>query len=480
MAYLRVFCLPLLVLTLGLAPVAGHANTQNLPDLGDPSGTLLTPEQEYRLGRGWLRSLRGQAPLLEDPLVQDYVEHLVYRLASYSDLAEPNLAIVVVNNREINAFAVPGGVIGLNAGLFLNAESEDEVAAVIAHEIAHVSQRHFTRRYADSKRMNYTMLAAMLASMAVAIAGDAQAGMAGIATTQAAAIQSQLAYSRHHEREADRVGMQTMVNAGMDPYAMPRFFERMLRSRQYAGNPPEFILSHPVTEDRVADSRSRAEGLARPRLRMSPDFNLIRARVQAGFYSDPQQGLNYFRNQYEGGSSISQQAAGFGLAMSALRTRDFDLAERTLRTLAEQSPDQFWFRTALAEVAQKRGDPQQAVRMLREVLDVIPGNYAASVLLADNLLAINEPAQARQVLDQLLLKRQDPLLYRMLAEAWGKEGDRARTHQARGEYLFAMGQEKRGIEQMRFALEQSREQFALHTQLRARLRAMEQLANEEF
>ncbi|KAF0810217.1 hypothetical protein A167_00898 [Alcanivorax sp. S71-1-4] len=480
MAYLRVFCLPLLVLALVMPPVTGYANTQNLPDLGDPSGTLLTPEQEYRLGRGWLRSLRGQAPLLEDPLVQDYVEHLVYRLASYSDLAEPDLAIVVVNNREINAFAVPGGVIGLNAGLFLNAESEDEVAAVIAHEIAHVSQRHFTRRYADSKRMNYAMLAAMLASMAVAIAGDAQAGMAGIATSQAAAIQSQLAYSRHHEREADRVGMQTMVNAGMDPYAMPRFFERMLRSRQYAGNPPEFILSHPVTEDRVADSRSRAEGLARPRLRMSPDFALIRARVQAGFYNDPQQALNYFRNQYESGSSISQQAAGFGLAMSALRTRDFDLAERTLQTLARQSPDQFWFRIALAEVAQKRGHPQQAVDMLRDVLDVIPGNYAASVLLVDNLLAINEPAQARQVLDRLLLKRQDPLLYRLLAEARGKEGDRARTHQARGEYLFAMGQEERGIEQMRFALEQSREQFALHTQLRARLRTMEQLANEEF
>ncbi len=123
----------------------------NLPVLGDPTAALMSADQEYRLGRAWLRSLRGQTSIMSDPMVQEYVESLVYRLASYSDLKEPNLDIVVINSRQINAFAVPGGVIGLNAGLFLDAESEDEVAGVIAHEIAHVSQRHFARRYLDSK-----------------------------------------------------------------------------------------------------------------------------------------------------------------------------------------------------------------------------------------------------------------------------------------------------------------------------------------
>ncbi|WP_245932458.1 M48 family metalloprotease [Isoalcanivorax indicus] len=468
-----------LVLIMALASGSVGANTQ-LPDLGDPTGTILTPEQEYRLGRAWLRSLRSQAPILQDPLVQDYVEHLVYRLASHSDLAEPDLAIVVVNNREINAFAVPGGVIGLNAGLFLNAETEDEVAAVVAHEIAHVSQRHFTRRYADSRRMNQAMLAAMLASLAVAIAGDAQAGMAGIATSQAAAIQSQLAYSRHHEREADRVGMQTLVNAGMDPHAMPRFFERMARSRQYAGSPPEFVLTHPVTETRIADSRNRAESLARPRLRATPEFDLIRARIQAAFISDAQQALTHFRGQYEGGSSIAQQAAGFGLVMSALRARQYDLAESTLHRLMEHDPDQFWYRLALAEVAENRDDHARAIEILEQVLDLMPGNYATSVMLARNLIATEDYAEARRLLDRLLLKRQDPMLWSMMADAWGREGDRARAHQARGEYLFAIGQEQRGLEQMRFALNQSNERFALHSQVRARLQEMERLANERF
>ena len=186
------FLLRTLLLWSCCIPAAISAN-DDLPVLGDPTAALMSADQEYRLGRGWLRSLRGQTSIMSDPLVQEYVESLVYRLASYSDLKEPNLDIVVINSRQINAFAVPGGVIGLNAGLFLNARDEDEVGGVVAHEIAHVSQRHFARRYLDSRKMNTAVLAAMLASLAVAIAGDGEAGMAGIAATQAGAIQAQLA-----------------------------------------------------------------------------------------------------------------------------------------------------------------------------------------------------------------------------------------------------------------------------------------------
>lgn len=462
------------------AAIAADEGRQ-LPDLGEPGGAFLSPEQEYRLGRAWLRRLRSEAPLLHDPLVQDYVEHLVYQLASHSDLNNPDLAVVVVNNREINAFAVPGGVIGLNAGLFLHSHSEDELAAVVAHEIAHVSQKHFARRYADSQRMNQAMLAAMLASLAVAIAGDPRAGMAGLATTQAAAIQSQLAYSRHHEREADRVGMQMLASAGMDPYAMPRFFERMQRSRQFGGSPPEFVLTHPVTEERVADSRARADALPRPGLRQSPAYALVRARIQAGFIAEPDHAVEFFEQQYEGGQSLAQQASGFGLAVSATRARHYDKAEQVLARLIDQSPNQLWFRLAMAEVSEARGNHARAVEQLREVEELMPGNYATSVLLARNLIAVNEYEQARKLLDPLLLERsEDPLLWQMVADTWGKEGDMARAHLARGEYLFHMGREERGIEQLQFALRHSRMRFALHSELRARIREMEQLNEEDF
>ncbi len=470
-----------LLMLLPLLAAVGGVRAQQLPELGSPGAAVLSPEQEYRLGRAWLRNLRTQVNLLEDPMVLDYVEHLVYRLASHSDLEEPDLAIAVVNNREINAFAVPGGVIGLNAGLFLHARSEDELGAVIAHEIAHVSQQHFSRRYADSQRMNRAVLAAMLASLAVAIAGDPQIGMAGLATSQAAGIQSQLAYSRHHEREADRVGMQTLVNAGMDPHAMPRFFERMQRSRQFAGSPPEFVMTHPITESRIADSRARAERLGRPQIRESLEFSLAQARVEAGFIREPKDAVSHFGSIHEGGNSIAQQAAGFGLAVSLTRKGDYDEAERVLKELRDAAPDQFWYRLALAEVAETRGDHETAIARLEAVHEIMPGNYATSVMLARNLLTAGEPARARQLLEPLVEERPDePQLWRMLAETWGREGDMARAQFARGEYLFSIGRDQQARRQLRFALEKSEGRTGLHSRIRSRLEKMEKLAEEDF
>ncbi len=453
---------------------------RELPDLGDPSAAWLTPDQEHRLGRSWLRALRGRVPTLNDPVIQDYVEHLVYRLASHSDLVAPDLAVVVVDSREMNAFAVPGGVIGINAGLLLYAESEDELAAVIAHELAHVSQRHFARRYADSKRVNQMVLAALLASIAVAIAGDPQAGMAGMAATQAAAIQSQLAYSRHHEREADRKGMQTLAAAGMDPGAMPRFFERMQRQKLFATSPPEFLLTHPVTEERISDSRSRAEGLPSVVLRDSLAFHLIRARIQARYLADPAGAVNYFQNHYRQGQSHYQQALGYGLAMSAQRNNDYELARQTIQELLESAPDQYWLHLALAEIAEARGDTKTAVRIAQDVYDLLPGNYATSAVLARNLIAAGRSAQARPVLERLLRSRSDdPLLWQLMADSWGRE-DSARAHLARGEYLFAMGADRKAIEQLEFALGYSGDRFALHSQIRARIQQMETLSKEKF
>ena len=413
------------------APLISTA-ADTLPDLGDPGAALLGPDQEYRLGRAWLRQLRRQVPILEDPVVQEYAEHLVYDLASHSDLKAPNLALVIVNRREINAFAVPGGVIGLNAGLFLEGESEDEVAGVIAHELAHLSQRHFLRRYADSKRMNAAVLAAMLASIAVAIAGDPEAGMAGMAATQAAAIQRQLAYSRAHEREADREGMDTLQAAGMDPDAMPRFFERMMREQQFSGDPPEFLLTHPVTRERVADSRARARTLGQVSLNDSLYFQLISARITAGFFSDPAHAVQFFSGQFSGGASIKEQAAAYGLVMALLRDKQFKRAGALMKGLRQRFPDEQWFRLGAAEVEIAAGHHDQAVRLLREQLQLMPGNYSVSVYLARALLGDERPSEAIEVIEPLLRERsQDPVVWRLAADAYGRSEQLARAHRAR-------------------------------------------------
>ena len=371
-----------LVALLCLGAGLGQAQQQDLPELGDPTVAIISAEQEYRLGRGWLRDLRGQTSIMEDPLVQEYAEHLVYRLASFSELNEPDLAIVVINSAAINAFAVPGGVIGLNAGLFLNAASEDEVASVVAHEIAHVSQRHFTRRYMDSKRRGPAVLAAMLASIALAIAGSGDAGMAGIAATQAASIQAQLAYSRHNEYEADRVGMQILAAAGMDPSAMPRFFERMLEQQRYSGDPPEFLLTHPLTAERVADSRARARSLSAPPANPSASFELVRARIQARYFDGQERARDYFGRRLESNDRVQKQAARYGLALTDLKEDRYDAARRALTELVEAHPDQIWFQLGLMEVDMDQGRYADVIERGKEVLTINPKDYAASVMTA--------------------------------------------------------------------------------------------------
>ena len=465
-----------------LLAAAGRAQTNDLPELGDPTVAVLSANQEHRLGRAWLRDLRGQTPIMQDALVQEYVENLVYRLASFSDLNEPDLAIVVINSPAINAFAVPGGVIGLNAGLFLNAASEDEVASVVAHEIAHVSQRHFTRRYMDSKRRGPAVMAAMLASIALAVAGAGDAGMAGMAATQAASIQAQLAYSRQNEYEADRVGMQTLARAGMDPTAMPRFFERMLEQQRYAGDPPEFLLTHPLTEERVADSRARARNLPHPDSKPSLPFELVRARIQARYFENSDKAREYFQNQLQKASGLQAQADRYGLALIALREDHYDEARRRLQALVDDGEGyQPWYQLGLMEVDMDQGNYPAVIKRGEKLLHINPGDYATSMLMSRAYLLAKKPEKAKPLLEPLVLKRpDDPAVWSMAADAWGNSGDQARAHRARAEVLFLRGKDDSALRQMDFALKEAGDQFALRSKISARRDEMERLSTEEF
>ncbi|MEM1114086.1 MAG: M48 family metalloprotease, partial [Pseudomonadota bacterium] len=220
-----------------LLSLSTMAAQTELPSFGE--GNAVSLSQEYLLGRAWLMSFRRQAPILNDPLLEDYVEELVYRLAVSSQLRERRLELVLVDNRSINAFAVPGGVVGVHNGLILQAETEAQLASVLGHELAHLSKRHFSRGLENQQRSSKMSTAGLLAGLVLVATGGGEAGMAAMAGSQAAAMDSQLSYSRLHEQEADRIGMQNLVNAGMDPGASARMFEIMLRESRLYSRPPE-------------------------------------------------------------------------------------------------------------------------------------------------------------------------------------------------------------------------------------------------
>lgn len=246
-----------------LMPMFGHAQDPNqLPELGNASSAFVSQQQEHQLGRIWLRQLRAQANTIDDPIAKAYIEDLIYRLAPHSEVQDSRFEFVIIDQAELNAFAVPGGIIGINAGIFLYARDEDELAAVMAHELAHLSQRHFARQVENAERQAPVAIASLLASILLIATNNPDAGFAGLVTTQAASAQTQLAYSRDWEREADRTGMKTLAGSGMDPHAMPSMFQQMLAANRYNERPPEFLLTHPVTDTRVSDAANRAESFA--------------------------------------------------------------------------------------------------------------------------------------------------------------------------------------------------------------------------
>ena len=226
----------------------GYADDLNLPDLGGAGGGLISAAQEYELGQEWQRVYRSQIRTSSDPFIQSYTEKLIQDLANYSQLKDKRLDILIVENPQLNAFAVPGGVVGINTGLFLYAETEQQFASVVAHELAHISQRHYARQVDDAKNNAIPNVAALLASILVLATAGGDAGIAAISASQAAMIDNQLRFSRKLEQEADRVGMETMVRAGMNPYAMSEMFEVMLHTSRFQSRPPEFLITHPLTE----------------------------------------------------------------------------------------------------------------------------------------------------------------------------------------------------------------------------------------
>ncbi len=223
-------------------------NADDLPMLGDPVSAIISPEDEILLGHAYLRSLRNQMPMILDPSLNSYIEDLTTRLASASESELPPLTLTMINSSAINAFAVPGGVLGINAGLFLYATTEGELAAVIAHELAHLSQRHYARGIEYREKTRWATYAGLLASLALLATSDSSSGIASILATQAATIDANLQFSRQNEQEADRVGMESLYAAGFDPRAMPGFFNRLLQSKQFSGTEDyEFFITSGTT-----------------------------------------------------------------------------------------------------------------------------------------------------------------------------------------------------------------------------------------
>ena len=328
---LRLFTCTLFIVTVNLAQVA-RAETE-LPSIGQiESGNIL--ESEKKLGQAWLKQFRSSVSLYTDPAVTAFTENLVDKLAVHIGLGGDDLSLIIVKNKTLNAFAVPGGVIGVHTGLYEYAETEAQFASVMAHELAHLSQRHYARNVEAQKGRQLTNMAALLAGLILIAGSNGDAGTAAISTAQAATLDNALRFSRLFEEEADSIGFSILEKAGYPTGAMSAMFEQMQKASRFNSSPPEFLLTHPLTPKRIASTKSRVLGKDATIDESTFDYDLIRARVLLSKAQSPQQAINFFRDEING-FSPSITASRYGFILALIKDKQYTQASEKLAALRD-------------------------------------------------------------------------------------------------------------------------------------------------
>ncbi|MFJ5365306.1 M48 family metalloprotease [Pectobacterium punjabense] len=421
-----------------LLPV--QADTQDrLPDIGTTAGGTLSINQELAMGDFYVRQLRAGAPLINDPLLSNYINQLGNRLVKQADSVRTPFHFYLIRNDDINAFAFFGGNVVLHSALFRYADSESELASVLAHEISHVTQRHLARSMESQQRSAPLTWVGALGSILLAMANP-QLGMAALSGTLAGAQQGMITFTQSNEQEADRIGIQVLQRAGFDPQAMPNFLQKLADQSRYASRPPEMLLTHPLPESRLSDARNRANQMRSTPVQSSQDFLFAKIRT-FGMYGSPDRPLNDdLLVQWEKGNVREQLAAKYGRAIQLYQAKKYDDARNVLQPLLSSAPENPWFLDMMTDIDLGQNRATQAIARLQNV----PGMQANPVLqlnLANAYVEGKQPAAAGKILYRYTYAHpDDPNGWELLAQAAAAQGQRAEELAARAESLALNGQ----------------------------------------
>lgn len=412
-----------------------HANSlDTLPDIGTTAGDTLSINQEIAIGDFYVRELRGNAPLIDDPLLTDYVNHVGQRLVAAAWSVKTPFHFYLIDNDQLNAFAFFGGNVVLHSALFRYTDDESQLASVMAHEISHVTQRHLARSMADQQRRTPLTWAGALGSILLAMANP-QLGMATLTGTLAGAQQNIISFTQDNEREADRIGLQVLQRANFDPQSMATFMQKLADLTHYSTQPPEMLLTHPLPDNRLADARNRANQLPHPVIPSSADFYFAKVRILAMYGSGQNSAVvNDLLDNYARGDSRQQQAATYGRAILTLRAKNYDRARRLIAPLLAKSPHNLWFLDISSDIDIGLKQPDRAIA----TLSAIQSGANARVVqlnLANAYLAANQPQNALNLLKRYTWQyAEDVNGWDLLIQATGQLG-------LTGEQLFAQAQQ---------------------------------------
>jgi len=433
----------LLTACTSLASVA-QTEQMNLPDMGASADTFLSRAEEDEYARALVRQMRAYEVLNEDPMISGYFKDMGFRLASHSDRPNKTFTFVVLNQPVINAFAAPGGVIALYSGLILAADDESEVAGVLAHEIAHITQQHLYRAIENQQEMTIPIALAMLALVLVG-GGSGEAIQGALIGGQAAAMQAQIFFTRQNEYEADRIGISTLSRAGYNPVGMAEFFDKMGKlTRSEGEGPAEYLRTHPVSVNRISEALNRAQNMPAPKPSDGREFYLVQARLRAMTANNPDEALDWFKNRLERADvgQVESDALFYGSAIAYQNKGDYAEARKLLENLMDRAPH-IAYELQMAELDLDAGRDNQAIDLLAGLYGSFPGNYTIAMQYAQALLRNQDPQQAKTAAvilrEQLLTRHDDPLLYELYARSANIAGDSVRAREAIAESYYLRG-----------------------------------------
>ena len=450
----------------GAVRAAAETPAVDLPRIGEPADTALSPLEEQKIGARVTAELYAHDYILEDPEITEYIATLTWRLVASAEAEPPDLTVFVIKDPRINAFALPGGYLGVNAGLLTAVRSESELAGVVSHELAHVTQRHIARTIEGTQAANLATWATVLAAI-IAASANPEVVIAALSIGQATTYQREVNFTRAHELEADRIGIRTLSRAHFDPESMATFFVRLeQQSRLYGNQVPEFLRTHPVNTTRISEARMRAASLPKTKVKDPLEFSLMQARARVLTSERPSQAAEYFKGQLR--TQPNSVADSYGLAMSYQRLGEYARAGEALKPALAAHPRQPNLAMLGSRIQMAQGETPAALAGLSRNLDYFP-RYAPAILeYADALIAAGKPDEARQVLlshEQALGTRMDT--YRLLAYAARDAGHTIEAQYQMANYLFERGDGHGALAQLDAALRVS----SLSSQERSRLKA---------
>ncbi|KAB8309545.1 M48 family peptidase [Erwinia endophytica] len=413
--------------------------SDNLPDIGTTAGGTLSINQEMQMGDFYVRQLRASAPLINDPLLNDYINQLGQRLVTHAWSVKTPFHFFLISNDEINAFAFFGGNVVLHSSLFRYTDNESQLASVMAHEISHVTQRHLARAMEQQQRDAPLTWVGALGSILLAMANP-QAGMAALSGTLAGTQQGIISFTQQNEQEADRIGLQVLQRAGFDPEAMPDFLQKLADQSRFASKPPEILLTHPLPDSRLADTRNRANQMKPVKVQSSQDYYMAKVRALGMYATGQNQLTDDLLTTLSKGNSREQTAAQYGKAVQFLQAKSFDNAKKIIAPLLAKQPDNIWYLDIMTDIEIGLKQPQQAIAMLLAAKSV-SNNPVIQLNLANAYVEAKQPANASKILYRYTwAHKDDPNGWDLLAQASADQGLTDEEQAARAESLALNGQ----------------------------------------